>query len=662
MGLGLTSRELLGLYRTMLRIRLFEEALESLIHRMVLPGFFHLSIGQEAVAAGVCLALRREDYVVSTHRCHGHCIAKGAPLRSVMAELLGRRDGCCRGKGGSMHLSCMEVGFVGGNGIVGANVPIATGIAYAIKYLGLGRVVVSFFGDGAVNTGAFHEGMNMASLWRLPAVFVCENNEYAISTHVSRSTSVREIAVRARAYDMPGVVVDGMNAVDVYRAAREAVERARGGGGPTLIEARGCRMVGSYVGDVQEYRPREEVEECRKRDPIPRMEELLVSEGVIDKEGLKRIREEVEGEVRDAVDYALKSPFPRPEEALSNFMPEPPDLPYVNSPEEVGGDVREMSYREALNYTLREEMGRDPRIFLVGEDIGYHGGDFGVTKGLIHEFGEWRVRDTPISESGIIGVALGSSMLGLKPIAEIMFMDFIGVCMDQLMNQVAKLRYMYGGQVRTSLIVRTAYGAGIQAAAQHSQSLEALFTHIPGFRVVMPSTPFDARGLLKTAIRDENPVIFLEHKLLYDVKGPVPLTDYYVPLGKAAVRREGEDVTVVATGLMVYKALKVAERLKEEGVSVEVIDPRTLNPLDREAIVASAEKTGRLVIVQEAWPKCSFASEVIAIVAEELGGRLKGVARVTSLEVPTPFSPPMEEYVLPSEGRITVAVKELTRS
>ncbi len=661
MGIDIPNKKLIELYQTMLKIRRAEEALEKLIYKMVLPGFFHLSIGWEAVAAGACLAINKDDYVISTHRCHGHCIAKGTPLREVMAELLGKKTGCCKGKGGSMHLSYMKVGFIGGNGIVGANIPIATGIAYAIKYLGKKNVVISFFGDGASNTGAFHEGLNMASLWKLPVIFICENNEYAISTHVSRSTSVKNIADRAKAYDMPGVIVDGMNAIEVYKAVTEAVERARRGEGPTLIEAKGCRMIGSYVGDMQEYRDPEEIKKCKERDPLPRMERLLLEEGILSKGQLEKIKAEVEAEVKDAVEYAINSPIPKPEDALEDFMVDPPNLPYVGSIDEVKGEVKNMSYREAIRYTLDEEMSKDSRIILLGEDIGYHGGDFGVTKGLIHKYGEWRVRDTPISETGIIGVSIGLAILGLKPIAEIMFMDFIGVCMDQILNQLTKLRYMYGGQFKLPVIIRTAYGAGIQAAAQHSQSLEAFFIHMPGIKVAMPSTPFDARGILKTAIKEENSVLFMEHKLLYDLRGPVPVDDYYVPFGKASIVQEGEDVTIVATGLMVHKALNAAKKLMEENIRAEVIDPRTLDPLDKETIISSVEKTGRLVVVQEAWPKCSFASEVIALVTEELGSRVKKVMRVTSLDVPMPFSPPMEDFVLPSEDKIIAAVRSVVR-
>jgi len=323
--------------------------------------------------------------------------------------------------------------------------------------------------------------------------------------------------------------------------------------------------------------------------------------------------------------------------------------------------MRKISFGEALREALQEEMRRDETVFVLGEDIALHGGDFGVTKGLLDEFGEKRVRDTPISETAIVGLSLGAASVGMRPVAEIMFSDFLGVCMDQILNQVSKMRYMSGGQVKTPVVIRTAFGAGISAGPQHSQSPEAFFVHIPGLQVVMPSTPYDAKGLLKTAIRNDNPVIFFEHKLLYGVKGDVPEQEYLIGFGEADIKRNGTDVTIVATGLMVKEALAAAETLEKDGLTAEVIDPRTLVPLDEKALINSVKKTGRAVVVHEAWKRSGFGAEIAAMIMEEAMDYLDApVKRVGGLNVPTPFSPALEKYVVPNENDIVKAVKEIT--
>jgi len=322
--------------------------------------------------------------------------------------------------------------------------------------------------------------------------------------------------------------------------------------------------------------------------------------------------------------------------------------------------MREVTVRDALREALREEMQRDKTVFLLGEDIGrYWGGAFGVTKGLAEGFGDERVRDTPISESAIIGVGVGAAITGMRPVAEIMFGDLSALAMDQICNQAAKIRYMFGGQASVPLVVRTPFGAGVNIASHHSQSLEAWFMHTPGLYVAVPSTPYDAKGLLKTAIRGNNPVLFVEHKLLYPVKGLVPDEDYTVPFGVADVKREGKDVTVVATLYMVHKALAAAEQLSHEGISVEVVDPRTLTPLDRQTIVKSVKKTGRLVVVSEDCKTTGVSAEIAAIVAEEALDYLDApIKRVAEPDTPIPFSPSMEQFVIPNEKSIAKAVKE----
>lgn len=326
------------------------------------------------------------------------------------------------------------------------------------------------------------------------------------------------------------------------------------------------------------------------------------------------------------------------------------------------GEVREITFVEALNEALMQEMERDPNVIVMGEDVGVYGGIFGVTKGLLQKFGPDRVIDTPISEAGFIGAAVGAAAAGLRPVVELMFVDFFGVCMDQIYNQAAKMRYMFGGKIKIPVTIRTTIGGGLSAAAQHSQVLYSIFAHVPGLKVVVPSTPYDAKGLLITAIRDDNPKIFFEHKLLYGARGPVPKEPYTIPFGVADVKMEGSDVTVVAVAYMVHEALKAANELKKEGISVEVIDPRTLVPFDKEAVIKSVKKTGRLVVVDEDYDRCGFASWVAAIVADECFGYLDApIKRVTTPTVPIPFSPVLEKEILPNAEKIIKAVKEVVR-
>lgn len=326
------------------------------------------------------------------------------------------------------------------------------------------------------------------------------------------------------------------------------------------------------------------------------------------------------------------------------------------------GEVRELTFAEALNEALMQEMERDPTVIVMGEDVGVYGGIFGVTKGLIEKFGPNRVIDTPISETGFIGAGVGAAAVGLRPVVELMFVDFFGVCMDQIYNQAAKMRYMFGGKIKIPLTIRTTIGGGVSAAAQHSQVLYSIFMHVPGLKIIVPSTPHDAKGLLISAIRDDNPKMFFEHKLLYGIKGPVPKEPYTIPFGVADVKAEGSDVTVVAVAYMVHEALKAADELKKEGISVEVIDPRTLVPFDKEMVFKSVRKTGRLVVVDEDYDRAGFASWVASLVADECFEYLDApVKRVTTPNVPIPFSPPLEREVLPNAERIIKAIKEVVR-
>ena len=648
-------RTLERLYQVMVRIRRFDEKTAELFNAGLVKGTAHSYVGQEAVAAGACLHLTPEDSVISNHRGHGHCIAKGARLDLMMAELMGRESGYCRGLGGSMHIAALDLNILGANGVVAAGVPIGAGAALAAKLRGTDRVVLSFFGDGGANQGVVHETMNLAAVWTLPFIFVCENNKYALSTDQSRTTAGEGVAARARAYGIPAVTVDGNDVLAVSDAVADAVARARRGEGPSCVEAVTYRWGGhSMRANLPEYRTKEEELEWMARDPIARVERRLIEGGVSDLE-LKERRRKVEGELEAAVAYAVESPEP-----TVDVMEAAVYAPHIRATEPGSRAGREMTFVEALNAALHAEMARDERVFLMGEDVGLIGGIFGVSRGLRERFGEERVRDTPISEPSFVGMGVGAAIAGMRPIVEIQIWDFVAMTMDQIVNQAAKIRYMLGGRATVPLVIRGPQGGGIRLAAQHSQSLEAWFVHVPGLVVVAPSTPYDAKGLLATAIRDDNPVIFLEHKMLYPTKGPVPDGEYLIPFGEADVKRPGTDVTVVATQVMVQRALGAAQDLESDGISVEVIDPRTLVPLDEEAILESVRKTHRLVIVHEAVRRGGFGAEVAAIVTERALDELDApIVRLGARNVPMPYNDRLEQATIPSREDIVAAVRSL---
>lgn len=661
-----------GLLRDMVRIRRFEERTAELYAEGRIPGFIHLYIGQEACAVGAAAAMRPDDYFASYHRGHGHHLARGARPEKMFAELLARETGYCHGRGGCLHITDASVGSLGANGIVGSGLIIANGAGLSAKLKEQDRVTVAFFGDGAANQGKFHEALNLAAVWRLPVVFFCENNGYGESTPQAWSTPVEHIAVRAVAYGIPGVVVDGADVLAVREAVREAAARARAGDGPTLIEAKTYRWRGHFEGDPETYRTREEVLEHQKDCPIARFRRKLTEAGLWDEVRDQALEAEVKAEMDAAVAFAMGGPEPDPstlardlwapepvlDEAPSGPAPGPAGGPAPGPAGEQAGEMRLATGLEAVQEALIEEMHRDPSVIMLGEDM--HQGVYGVSTRVYEEFGPERVRPTPISENAIVGCAVGAAMTGLRPVAEIMFADFLMECMDPIVNQAAKLRYMTGGQVKLPLVIRVPGGSGFAAGAQHSQCLEALFLHIPGLKVVCPSTPADTKGLLKTAIRDDNPVLFIEHKALYYEGGEMPAESRPIPFGVADVKRPGRDVTVVAVSAMVLRALRAAETLAAEGIDVEVVDPRTLVPLDKETILASVRKTGRLVIVEEGCLTGGVGAEIAAVAAAEAIDYLDApILRLAAPDVPVPFNPRLEDLVAPSEERIVEGIRAL---
>jgi pyruvate dehydrogenase E1 component beta subunit/2-oxoisovalerate dehydrogenase E1 component len=643
------------LLRGMLRIRRFEAKCAELYTQEKIRGFLHLYDGEEAVAVGIMAAILERDRVVATYREHGHALARGVTMQAALAEMYGKATGCSGGRGGSMHLFDAETNFYGGNAIVGGGLPLAAGLALGDRMLGEPRVTVCFFGDGAVAEGEFHETMNLAALWRLPVLFVCENNLYAMGTALPRHQANPDLAGRAATYGMPAEAVDGMDVVAVEAAARRAVATMRAEPGPRFLECRTYRFRAHSMFDAELYRDKAEVREWRQRDPVARFREWLVSNNLLHEEEIAALEAEVEQEVANAVAAAEQAPWEPVNELERHVMAETRPQPPVPRP---AGETVETTFREAVKAAITDAMIRDERVFLMGEDVGAYGGTYAVTKGLLAEFGPERIRDTPLSEAAFTGAGIGAAMVGMRPIVEIMTVNFSLLALDQILNTAATIRHMSGGQFGVPLVIRMATGAGRQLAAQHSHSLEGWYAHIPGLRVLAPATLEDARGMLWTALEDPDPVLIFEHVMLYNLTGRLAVDAGPVEIDRAAVRRAGRDLTLVTHGGSLPKTLAAAERLAEDGIEAEVIDLRVLRPLDDETILGSVARTRRAVVVDEAWRTGSLAAEVATRIGEGAFWSLDApVGRVCSAEVPVPYPKHLEDAALPTTDAIVAAAR-----
>jgi 2-oxoisovalerate dehydrogenase E1 component len=650
----------MNIFRTMVRIQACDKAIQRGLASGALQFQYYPCGGQEAIPAAIAPLINREDFFVTTYRGVHDVIAKGTPMSEVIAEMYGTAAGTSKGKGGPMHLSDPHSGLMVTTGIVGAGAPIANGLALAEQIRESGKVTLCSFGDGAANIGAVHEALNMAALWQLPVVFVCQNNLYAEYTDFSASTRVKSIADRGAAYAMASASVDGTDPQAVHAAASEAIARARAGEGPTLLECVAPRLQGHAFGSDEGHMDAELLARGRANPPLARFRARLLDEGWATEEALVAIEQEAAEEVAAAQQAADGAPEHAAAEVFEdvyasaavlpgNFHAAAADEPDLSTVE------RRIMYVEAVNEALDLALSNDDSTLLLGEDImDPAGGIVKATAGLSTKHGDARVRGTPISEQAIVGAAIGASLAGMKPVAEIMIIDFAMVCMDQIANHAAKLRYMSGGRTNVPITLRmlTAGSTG-SFGAQHSQSLEAWFAHVPGLKIACPSTPADVKGMLLTSIHDPDPCIVIEPMNCYFAPGPVPEGDYRIPFGKARVLREGTDVTLLAYSWAVGEAVAAAETLAERGISAEVIDLRSILPMDMDTVLSSVRKTGRLLVTHPAVEFCGVGAEIAAQVSEALFGDLKApVARYGAAYTPIPFSKTLEAQHFPNAAGI----------
>ena len=724
---GLTKQEAIDLLEDMLTIREFEEMIVK-IRSGAYPscagfeyrGPTHVSIGQEAASVGGIAGIAPDDYVTSTHRGHGDSIAKGcAAIRAMspdrlrarvpacpardrkglvaaaiedhiyrtIAELFGKKDGYCKGRGGGMHIADFTVGHLGANAIVGGGVPIATGAGMGARYLRNKRIVCCFAGDGAYGNGVVLESLNWANMGQftnhlakdakfgLPVVYVIQNNHYGMTHRTDDEVmGVDSLARRAAGFaenNMHAEVINGMDVLAVRDAVRRAAEACREGKGPYLLEVNTYRYYGHSLSDPRnEYRTRDEETAWKTVDPIDAFARQLLGAKVLGQKALDALKQKVAERNARAAGRAAKAADPDPADVIAYMYTDTAEttvpeefsrVQIVKEAPEIKRADGQLTYKDALKEAMFEEMLRDRRVIFYGEDVADYGGAFKVTKGLLEAFGRQRVFNSPISEACICGTAVGAAMVGLRPVVELMYMDFALMASDQISNQAGKWHYMSGANVEIPLVYRVSVGGGKGYGGQHSQTLESVFAHIPGLYVVYPSTPYDAKGMLKSAIRDNNPVMFVESQILYGFKGPVPKEEYLVPLGVAEVRRPGSDLTVVAWGPMVHDALKAAAILeKESKASVEVIDLRSLVPLDMETILASVRKTGRCIVASHAINIGSFTGEIASRVSAEAFDYLDApVLRVGSKDGIAPQSYVLEAAFLPNANDIVNAAKSI---
>jgi len=709
---GMTQDDAVFMYRQMQYARAFESMIIKLRSGELVPfegyrfsGATHLSIGQEGSAVGANAALLADDYITSSHRGHGHSIAKESyairamseselksfindvsfkskkeslleqafevHLYRTMAEFLGKEEGYCRGRGGGMHIADFNVGHLGANAIVGGSIPIATGAGMSMMFQNKGRVTLCFFGDGACNNGVFCESLNMACMNQFEkgvgVIYFIENNQFGMTGRTRNEiTGIDYLAKRGWAYNDKGMhaeVINGMNVLAVYDAVKRAADICRKGRGPVLLEVMTYRYMGHSLSDPNKYRNKEEIEAWKREDAIGRFKQELVKADVADAVELERMEKDIYEQMEMVTIAAARSDYPDPKTLCEGLFSESTSCKVSDEyrttdyNKELVKDYRDdkgrMPYRRAVAEALTEEMIRDKRVVLYGEDVAEHGGAFAATRGLYEIFGRKRVFNAPISEATICGSAVGMAITGMRPVVELMYIDFILMSMDQLGNQAAKIKYMFGGKAGVPMVCRMAIGGGKGYAGQHSQSLEAIATHIPGLKVVAPSISADAKGLLKTAIRDDNPVMFLEHQLLYGDRGKVPEGEHLVPFGKAAVRKEGSDVTILAYSYMAKIARQSAQLLSEKGVSAEVIDVRSLVPLDTETIIRSVKKTNYAAVLSQAPGKGCYGEHIAFEIQKQAFDYLDAsVELVASHECPPPMAPTLEAEFMPNAQKV----------
>ncbi|GAC1367389.1 MAG: dehydrogenase E1 component subunit alpha/beta [Hymenobacter sp.] len=641
----LSNETLLHLYQHLLRPRLIEEKMLILLRQGKVSKWFS-GIGQEAISVGSTLALAADEYILPLHRNLGVFTGREVPLGRLFAQWQGKRTGFTKGRDRSFHFGTNEHHIVGMISHLGPQLAVAGGIALADVLDKKPRVTLTYSGDGGASEGDFHEALNVAAVWQLPVIFLIENNGYGLSTPSNEQFRFQSFVDKGPAYGMEAVQVDGNNVLDVYTTIKRLAEDLRHHPRPVLVEALTFRMRGHEEASGTKYVPQSLMEEWAQKDPVENYEKWLLQEGILTETAQHRIRETIKAAIEAGLQEADAEPLPTAdaaEELADMYRPFAPDAGLAR---EAGSGEREIRFVDAIQEGLRQSMERFPDLVLMGQDIADYGGVFKITEGFVAEFGKARVRNTPLCESAIVGVGLGLSIRGKKTMVEMQFADFVTCGFNQIVNNLAKSHYRWGQNA--DVVVRMPTGAGSAAGPFHSQSNEAWFTHVPGLKVVYPSNPHDAKGLLCAALEDPNPVMYFEHKMLYrSLSGPVPEAYYTTPIGQAALAAEGDELSIITYGMGVRWALAVCQELN---LSADILDLRTLLPWDEAAVRRTVAKNGRVLVLHEDTLTGGIGGEIAAWIGEHCFEHLDApVRRVASLDTAIPFAPPLEAAFLPQQ-------------
>jgi len=640
----LSNDQLIEFYKALVYPRLIEEKMLNLLRQGKISKWFS-GIGQEAIAVGATLALDEDSIIFPLHRNLGVFTTRKMPLTRLFAQWQGKMEGYTKGRDRSFHFGSLENGVVGMISHLGPQLSLANGVALADALSGKNKVALAFTGEGGTSQGEFHEALNVAAVWQLPVIFLIENNGYGLSTTTDEQYKCATLADRGLGYGMKSMTIDGNNLLEVYQAIKNIKEEITLHPQPVLVECITFRMRGHEEASGTKYVPPALMEKWAMRDPVLLFEDFLQKENVLSASQLLDIKDSFKKQIVKDLKETENYRDPSPDLAFelqdvykpwqpSHILPDP------------GKDVPEKRFIDGISAGLSQSMEKFPNLILMGQDIAEYGGAFKITEGFVDKFGKNRVRNTPLCESAIIGAALGLSLKGFKSMVEMQFADFVSCGFNQIINNLAKIHYRWGAHA--DVVIRMPTGGGMAAGPFHSQSNEAWFFHTPGLKVVYPSNPFDAKGLLAASIEDPNPVLFFEHKGLYrSVTGPLPTEYYTLPLGKSAILREGTAATLITYGMGVIWAKEV---VKELGEAIEIIDLRTLWPLDEETLLNSVKKTGKVMILHEDTLTGGIGGEISALISEKAFEYLDApVLRVGGLDSPIPFSPILEKQFMPKD-------------